>query len=76
MGTEKGEEGKYDASSDVIQSTGNSLTVNAYPLPVVYVPSCKDGSICAQQHHFLKEEKNLSLFFNLPVFSSSLNCVK
>lgn len=35
--TEKGEEGKYDASSEVIQGTGNTLPVDANTLPVVYV---------------------------------------
>lgn len=51
-------------------------TVDICTLPVVCVPSCKDGSKCAQQHPYLEEGKSLSLFFNLSVFSPSLNCVR
>lgn len=53
-----------------------ALTVDACTPPVVCVPLCKDGRICAQEHPCLGEEKNLSLSFNLSVFASSLNCVK
>lgn len=45
----------------VIQGTGN--TVDTYTLPGVHVPSCENGSICAQQHPSLQKErkKNLSV---------------
>lgn len=48
---------------NVTQCTGNMLTVDVYPHPVVYAsilpPSCKDRSACTQQQHFLEEEENL-----------------
>lgn len=48
---------------NVMQCTGNSLTVDKYTPPVVYVfilpPSRKDGSACAQRQHFLEAEKYL-----------------
>lgn len=48
---------------NVMQCTGNTLTVDTYTLPVVHVsilpPSCTDGSACAQQQHLLEGQKNL-----------------
>lgn len=46
-----------------MQCTGNTLTVDTYTPPVVYVSILplprKDGTAWAQQQHFLQEEKNL-----------------
>jgi len=55
-----------------MQYTGNTLTVDIYNFPVVYVsilPSLgKHGIACAQLQHFLEEERNLICPFSYLCF--------
>lgn len=71
--TEKEERGNriHPQKCDAMH-TKSPLAVYIYTLPVVYIsilpPSCNGGGTCAQQHHFLEEERILSCPFTYLCF--------